>query len=829
MPLFSNPTRYVIGALLLLLPAGLVVPLAAQSSALLTESRPSFRALVKAGDNAFAQKDYFTAMKYFEMATQVEPDNLDGLYKYAQSARLFNAFTLADSAYTAALERDTTGQLPELAFWAGEVKKQLGQYDEAIVLFQSFLEKHGAGLPELAERARHELEACNWALDMLAAQDPDVDIHPLDDEVNTPYAEFGALRLGDTLYFSSYSFTQKEKKQYPPRQFSKLLMRVGDQPPVLVSFNDEKEHTAYLTFTPDRSRAFFNICRYVTAASIRCELYALEVHDGQPYGTPMRLPTPLNLEGFTSTQPHVGYDPQTGEQGLFFVSDRPEGKGGLDIWYAPLDSMGLPGEPLNLAEVNTPGNDVTPFFDSEMRRLYFSSNGRRSMGGYDVFRADKTDNGWGEVVNIGPPINGSFDETHFVVEPGGAGGFFASNRLGSKFLAPEYEACCSDLYAFQYKALQLNLFTYNHQTRDPLSGVAINLYELKPNGELHLVTSADNPDANDFRFPLERNKKYVIVASRPGFLDHTDTLDMRAPEFRGKRQVDYPVYLQPKQLELLVKVFNAKSGRPLKGAEVRVAESGQEVAFQEDEQKTEYKFTLERGKKYEIIGNKVAFNPDTIRLDLTDTRNPVYSLEEKLFLDPKEIEDFPPLVLYFDNDQPDPDSWKATTDKTYEETYRAYMARKDLFVREYVKVLEGRDSFLAANRLAAFFDREVRNGYESLLVFSDNLLRVLQQGFKVELEIQGFTSPRARENYNERLSKRRANCLKNHFLTYKNGALKPYIENGQLVLKEIGFGEKLAPQYISDRLDDERGSIYSLAASAERKVAIIGATVFPGN
>ena len=95
--------------------------------------------------------------------------------------------------------------------------------------------------------------------------------------------------------------------------------------------------------------------------------------------------------------------------------------------------------------------------------------------------------------------------------------------------------------------------------------------------------------------------------------------------------------------------------------------------------------------------------------------------------------------------------------------------------------------------------------------------------FKVELVIQGFTSPRASADYNYDLSRRRSDCLKNHFERWRGGVLKPFVDNNRITLEVVGYGEELAPQFISDRLDDERESIYSVQASFERKVAIIGA------
>ncbi|MBK8563065.1 MAG: hypothetical protein IPN76_06875 [Saprospiraceae bacterium] len=182
------------------------------------------------------------------------------------------------------------------------------------------------------------------------------------------------------------------------------------------------------------------------------------------------------------------------------------------------------------------------------------------------------------------------------------------------------------------------------------------------------------------------------------------------------------------------------------------------------------------------------------------------------------------MVIYFDNDQPNPRTRKTTTEFSYKATWEQYMERKDTFINEYVSALSGFDSITNARRMDAFFEREVNNGYLSLEVFSENILEIMDDGgFKVELVIQGFTSPRASEDYNFDLSQRRSDCLKNHFETWRDGVLKPFVDKGMLTMQVVGYGEKLSPQFISDRLDDERGSIYSVVASFERKVAIIGA------
>ena len=277
-------------------------------------------------------------------------------------------------------------------------------------------------------------------------------------------------------------------------------------------------------------------------------------------------------------------------------------------------------------------------------------------------------------------------------------------------------------------------------------------------------------------------------------------------------------------VDLNIFTFNKKTKRPLPTVEVRLLKNGEEIGFKKNEGTNKSNFTIRRGEKYQVIGARVAFIPDTLDIHL-DIQSKDLVVTENLYLRPKEIEEFPPLMIFFDNDHPNPKTRLETTDLTYDDTFESYMDKKGLFTREYTKVLEGRDSFLAAKRIDAFFEREVRNGYESLKVFCDGLEDVLKNNFKVILEIKGFTSPRAATDYNESLSKRRADCLNNHILTYKGGILKPYLESGQLSITEIGYGESTAPQFISDKLEDERGSIYSVSASFERKVEIVGVRI----
>jgi outer membrane protein OmpA-like peptidoglycan-associated protein/tetratricopeptide (TPR) repeat protein len=119
---------------------------------------------------------------------------------------------------------------------------------------------------------------------------------------------------------------------------------------------------------------------------------------------------------------------------LFFASNRPSHVGdneNLDIYYSVKDKNDVWGRPKTLGEViNSEFNEDAPFFDYDGKTLYFSSDGRKGMGGYDIFRSvyDSTHAVWGEPQNIGYPVNTPDNDVFFVSTKDGKRGYYASVR-----------------------------------------------------------------------------------------------------------------------------------------------------------------------------------------------------------------------------------------------------------------------------------------------------------------------------------------------------------------------------------------------------------------
>jgi len=180
-----------------------------------------------------------------------------------------------------------------------------------------------------------------------------------------------------------------------------------------------------------------------------------------------------------------------------------------------------------------------------------------------------------------------------------------------------------------------------------------------------------------------------------------------------------------------------------------------------------------------------------------------------------------PLALYFNNDAPDRRTMALTTKKTYNKSYDSYYGLKEDFMSRFIEGLDEDEKIVPSQRMNDFFEYFLKGGKEKFDDFMHTLLTVLNQGHTLEIRLKGFASPRAGSKYNLALGQRRISSVKNQIYAYKNGALKPFINDGKLIITEISFGETLAPENVSDAIHDLRNSVYGLDASKQRKVEII--------
>jgi len=180
-----------------------------------------------------------------------------------------------------------------------------------------------------------------------------------------------------------------------------------------------------------------------------------------------------------------------------------------------------------------------------------------------------------------------------------------------------------------------------------------------------------------------------------------------------------------------------------------------------------------------------------------------------------------PLELYFHNDEPNPKTMLTVTKKNYKELYDAYMQLMPQYENEYSMRLDGAKKNAAVTAIRKLFDEKITASYNRLDRFAQLLLEELQANKKIKITVRGQASPLAKPDYNVNLSKRRISSFLNYLKQYQNSAIKKYIDRGLLTIEEVGAGESLAKEFVSDDLNDQRNSVYSPAAALERKIEVI--------
>lgn len=215
----------------------------------------------------------------------------------------------------------------------------------------------------------------------------------------------------------------KYKERFIISKRTNGIFEPGEPMPPPFNLNDNEGGA---TLTIDNKELFYTLCKYTQDKRYyNCDI----CYSKREFGTwseIMSIGESVNIENTWESQPSVTSDGRT----LFFVSDRPGGYGGYDIYSTSRDSAGIWGQPKNLGSaINTAGNEKSPFIHTDSQTLYYSSDGLMGLGGYDIFfsKVDKSGK-WAAPVNIGYPINSYEDDIGFFVSTDGHHGYFASNK-----------------------------------------------------------------------------------------------------------------------------------------------------------------------------------------------------------------------------------------------------------------------------------------------------------------------------------------------------------------------------------------------------------------
>ncbi len=220
---------------------------------------------------------------------------------------------------------------------------------------------------------------------------------------------------------------------------------------------NSKYHDAAVTFNSDESEIYFTRNNIVDGrtgrdddGAIRLKIFSAQNNGGSAWSNIEGLP--FNSDEYSVAHPALSID---GEK-LYFASDMPGGFGGMDLYVTEQDN-GRWGPPVNLGPgINTEGHEVFPYVSKD-NKFYFASDGHVGLGGLDIYYMVIQDNEeFGEITNMGFPINTISDDFGIVLHEDGKFGYFSSDRDGG--LGGD------DIYSFTKMAAPVRLFVYDEET-----------------------------------------------------------------------------------------------------------------------------------------------------------------------------------------------------------------------------------------------------------------------------------------------------------------------------------------------------------------------------
>ncbi|NVN94873.1 MAG: DUF1573 domain-containing protein [Bacteroidetes bacterium] len=465
----------------------------------------------KIADESYRNGDYYSASIFYKTLLNKDSSDLEIAYQYANANRLYNNYIDAEYWYSYILAKDKHEKYPLSGFYQAEMNKYNGKYGLAIRNYKYFYNKNKGKNDYYTQKAFQEISSCNWASEKIN-DTVAVEITHLGKNVNTPYSEFGAVQLGDSMlvYSSLRKFAVNDFESFLPDVYlSKLYFSwisvagFSSGRELNGKINNDEVHTANFCFDSQNSRAYFTRCGMNENAEMNCAIYMSELKDGK-WEKASKLNNNINLDGYTSTQPTITNN--NGNEVLYFSSNRPGGFGQTDIWYA-ISNNGEFQRPVNIgSNINTPGNEISPFYDTKSKSLYFSSDWHFGFGGFDIFHSIGELNQWTIPENLGFPINTTYNDMYFSVNETSNEGYLTSNRRGSYFI--KGETCCNDIYAYKLFEKKPVVQTTPIEIKKDSITIEESIKKLLP---LTLYFHNDEPTPNNMIVSTDKNYKQTLA------------------------------------------------------------------------------------------------------------------------------------------------------------------------------------------------------------------------------------------------------------------------------------------------------------------------------
>ena len=444
------------------------------------------------GDKNFGLGHYKQALLDYRYPQEINPDNSDLNFKigicYLNGAHKDLARPYFEKAYN--LEKKVNSNI---YYFMGRSYQFEGNWEEAKKHFNLYTKSKYSSQKEI------HIKQCDRAIE-LSKNLVKVEIVNVGDSVNTIHYEYSALISADhsVMYYTGrYPTTTgnsfdndlndwKEdvyKSEFSDGEWSKGI-NLGE------SVNTSS-HDAVVGLSSDAKTLFL----YKAVKNNGGDLYVCKA-EGNGWTTPIPLNDKINTKHH-ETSVSLSADEKT----LYYVSSKPGGEGGSDIYTAQLNENGNWDNVKNIGNtINSDQDEESVFIHPDGQTIYFSSKGHNTIGGFDVFYSTIKDGEWSTPINIGIPINTADDDVFFVIDASGENGYYTSGKIGGKGETDIY------LLEFETEKVIATLKGTTSDAKGNVIGTEILIYDEETNQLVNTINS--NSATGEYIITLDNNKKF---------------------------------------------------------------------------------------------------------------------------------------------------------------------------------------------------------------------------------------------------------------------------------------------------------------------------------
>lgn len=475
-------------------------------------------------DDRFEYGDYMNALELYTQLNHIDSTKEEIIYKIAVCNFNIRPYRKKSLAY---FNKVNPAHFPETNYYLGRLSALDRQYKKAIEYFTVY-KTSKREMEHTVKEVQDLIDKCGTAIEFESTPKEAVHIENLGGSINTTYAEYAPLidENEENLIFTSRRQNDVHPKKDPLGEYfediyaSKKNGNVWELPTLLDTIINTPLHDASTGLSADGKRLLI----YRTSPDLKSGDIYESLFDGVNYSTPVIITTNVNSKRYIETSACFSPDNNI----IFFSSDRPGGYGGKDIYCMKKLSNGKWGKPFNLGPIiNTPYNEDAPFVHPLNNTLFFSSEGHKNMGGFDIFKSNFSEEGkFTEPENLGSPINTSDDDIFFVLNKDGSVGYFSSEREGG--------FGSQDIYKATFvPALFLNVYhaTALDKDNNVLSKAELTLINMKTSK----TTGVYHANSVTGKILIISNpEEYKLQIRAPGFETYTGTI-----KFGTDRELTY--------------------------------------------------------------------------------------------------------------------------------------------------------------------------------------------------------------------------------------------------------------------------------------------------